>query len=67
MRGIYKGRKPSIDVAELQRLRGGEKLGPTAIALRLGIGRASVYRMFGKPASPASNSNWLFGCISLTV
>jgi len=43
-RGIYKGRKPSIDPAEIRRLRAEEKLGATAIAKRLGIGRASVYR-----------------------
>ncbi len=51
-RGVYKGRKPSIDVAEVQRLRIEEKLGPAAIARRLGIGRASVYRVLGmqKPA-----------------
>ena len=51
-RGVYKGRKPSIDVAEVRRLRTEEKLGPAAIARRLGIGRASVYRVLGvqKPA-----------------
>src|SRR5271167_3802267 len=47
-RGVYKGRKPSIDVTEIQRLRGEENLGPAAIARRLGIGRASVYRLLGK-------------------
>jgi len=52
-RGIYKGRKPSIDVAEVRRLRDDEKLGPAAIARRLGIGRASVYRVLGKPRAPA--------------
>jgi DNA invertase Pin-like site-specific DNA recombinase len=52
-RGIYKGRKPSIDAAEVRRLREQEKLGPAAIAKRLGIGRASVYRVLGKSASPA--------------
>jgi DNA invertase Pin-like site-specific DNA recombinase len=52
-RGIYKGRKPSIDAAEVRRLREQEKLGPTAIARRLGIGRASVYRVLGKSAPPA--------------
>ena len=46
-RGIYKGRKPSIDVAEVRRLRDQERLGPAAIARRLGIGRASVYRVLG--------------------
>ena len=52
-RGVYKGRKPSIDVAEVRRLRTEEKLGPTSIARRLGIGRASVYRVLGmqKPAA----------------
>jgi DNA invertase Pin-like site-specific DNA recombinase len=43
-RGVYRGRKPSIDAAEIKRLREQEGLGPTAIARRLGIGRASVYR-----------------------
>ena len=43
-RGVYRGRKPSIDPAEIHRLRVEEKLGATAIARRLGIGRASVYR-----------------------
>ena len=48
-RGIYKGRKPSTDVAAVRRLRDKEKLGPAAIARQLGIGRASVYRVLGKP------------------
>ena len=43
-KGIYKGRKPSIDAVEIRRLRHEEKLGATTIARRLGIGRASVYR-----------------------
>lgn len=48
--GVYKGRKPSIDAEEVRRLHrpaaeGGEGLGATAIAQRLGIGRASVYRV----------------------
>jgi DNA invertase Pin-like site-specific DNA recombinase len=48
--GVYKGkgRKPTVDVAEVRRLRETEKLGPAAIANRLGIGRASVYRVLGK-------------------
>jgi DNA invertase Pin-like site-specific DNA recombinase len=45
VKGVYKGRKASIDPAEVQRLSVEEKLGPTAIAKRLGIGRASVYRV----------------------
>lgn len=44
VRGVYRGRKPSIDSAEVQRLRIDEKLGATEIARRLGVGRASVYR-----------------------
>jgi DNA invertase Pin-like site-specific DNA recombinase len=47
-RGVYKGRKPSIDAFEVLRLRREEGLGPAAIARRLGIGRASVYRVLGK-------------------
>ena len=47
-RGVYRGRKPSIDAAEIRRLREQESLGATAIAERLGIGRASVYRVLGK-------------------
>ena len=46
-RGVYRGRKPRIDPAEVRRLREEEKLGPAAIARRLGIGRASVYRLLG--------------------
>ena len=46
-RGVYKGRRPQIDPAEVRRLREGEGLGPSAIARRLGIGRASVYRLLG--------------------
>jgi DNA invertase Pin-like site-specific DNA recombinase len=44
VKGVYKGRPSTIDpekIAELQE----EGLGPTAIAKRLGIGRASVYRL----------------------
>lgn len=44
-RGVYRGRKPSINAAEVRRLHVYEKLGATEIARRLGIGRASVYRV----------------------
>ena len=47
-RGVYKGRKPKIDSAVVNKLRYEEKLGPADIARRLGIGRASVYRVLGK-------------------
>lgn len=43
-KGVYKGRKPSIDVTEVHRLKD-EGMGATEIARRLGIGRASVYRV----------------------
>lgn len=56
-RGVYKGRKPSINVAEVRRLRTEEKLGPAAIARRLGIGRASVYRVLGTKKPSASSAN----------
>jgi len=46
-RSVYRGRKPSIDGTEIRRLREQDGLGPTAIARRLGIGRASVYRALG--------------------
>jgi len=45
--GVYKGRKPSIDVDAVRRLREQEGLGATAIAHRLGIARTSVYRVLG--------------------
>ena len=51
-KGIYKGRKPSIDPAQVRRLLEVEGLGPSASARRLGIGRASVYRVLaGKGGS----------------
>jgi DNA invertase Pin-like site-specific DNA recombinase len=49
VRGVYRGRKPSVDRAEIRRLRDQDGLGATAIARRLGIGRASVYRALGSP------------------
>lgn len=41
--GVYKGRKPSINVDQVRSLKA-EGIGPAEIARRLGIGRASVYR-----------------------
>ena len=41
--GVYKGRPASINPAQVQRLKA-EGWGPTQIARKLGIGRASVYR-----------------------
>jgi DNA invertase Pin-like site-specific DNA recombinase len=43
-RGVYRGRKPSVNTAEIQRLRLEDKLGATEIARRLGVCRATVYR-----------------------
>ena len=54
--GVYagKGRKPTVDTAELRRLKAEERLGPMAIARRLRIGRANVYRaLTEKPEAKA--------------
>ena len=42
-KGVYKGRKPTVDVVKVKELRD-SGLGASAIAKELGIGRASVYR-----------------------
>jgi DNA invertase Pin-like site-specific DNA recombinase len=47
--GVYKGRKPSIDLAKVEELKG-LGLGPTEIARKLKIGRASVYRVVAQRA-----------------
>ncbi|UNK24788.1 recombinase family protein [Yersinia intermedia] len=52
-RGVYRRRKPSIDPAEVYRLYVDEKMGATAIARQLGIGRASVYRALDNYGQPA--------------
>lgn len=44
LRGAYKGRKKAINNTEIRRLRFEEKLRPTDISRKLGIGRTSVYR-----------------------
>jgi DNA invertase Pin-like site-specific DNA recombinase len=44
-KGVYKGRKPTVDPAEVARLAEDEKLGMTAVARRLGVTRQSVYRV----------------------
>ena len=49
-RGVYKGRPASIDAAKVAALKA-EGLGATEIAKRLGVGRASIYRVL------ASTSN----------
>ena len=45
-KGVYKGRKPSVDVQKVKELRD-NGLGASAIAKELRIGRASVYRALG--------------------
>ena len=42
-KGVYRGRKPSIDSVKVRSLKAGG-LGATAIAKELGISRVSVYR-----------------------
>ena len=48
--GVYRGRKPSIDADKARALQA-EGLGPTEIAARMGIGRASVYRVLSSAAA----------------
>ena len=42
-RGVYKGRKPSVDAAKVRALRDGG-MRPSAIAREMGIGRTTVWR-----------------------
>ena len=42
-RGVYRGRKPTVDAARIRALRA-SGLGPTAIAREMGISRITVYR-----------------------
>jgi len=48
-KGVYKGRPPTIEAGKVAALKA-EGLGPTEIAAKLGIGRASVYRALGAHA-----------------
>lgn len=50
-KGVYKGRKPTVDPDEVARLMEVEKLGMTAVARRLGVTRQSVYRVRRKSAA----------------
>jgi DNA invertase Pin-like site-specific DNA recombinase len=43
-KGVYRGRRPTISPEQVKRLKN-EGLGGSEIARRLGIGRASVYRL----------------------
>ena len=47
-RGVYTGRRPTINPEEVRRLHTEEKLSPSAIARRLGIARSSVYRILSE-------------------
>lgn len=49
--GVYKGRKPSVDAATVRSLHQ-QGVGPTEIANRLKIGRASVYRAIRPSQDP---------------
>lgn len=44
-KGVYRGRKPSIDVSKVKSLQD-QGMTPTAIAKELKIARSSVYRVF---------------------
>ncbi|PWC67023.1 integrase [Azospirillum sp. TSH7] len=44
--GVYKGRPPAISMEEVRKLKA-DGLGGSEIAKRLGISRASVYRLLG--------------------
>lgn len=44
--GVYRGRPKSVDDAEIRRLLG-EGVGPTDVAKRMKVGRATVYRIKG--------------------
>ena len=44
--GVYTGRKPSVPVDEVKRLKD-QGVSPSEIARKLGVGRTSVYRALG--------------------
>lgn len=50
----YRGRPTTIDAGRVRHLRDVEKLGASEIARRLGIGRASVYRVLGEAGADSS-------------
>jgi len=47
-KGVYKGRPRSIDATKVKALLA-EGAGASAVAKKLGIGRASVYRVLRQP------------------
>ena len=46
-KGVYKGRKPSVDPARVRKLRD-EGMRPSEIARQLGVARTTVWRALGK-------------------
>jgi hypothetical protein len=56
--GVYKGRPPSIDSARVREMKA-QGHGPAAIAKRLKIGRASVYRVLSMAQVPNTNKGLL--------
>ncbi|MCE6967137.1 recombinase family protein [Cereibacter sphaeroides] len=52
-RGVYKGRKPTVDVARIRALRA-SGVGPTAIAREMGISRITVYRALTAESEPVA-------------
>ncbi|ARE39230.1 Site-specific recombinase, resolvase family [Rhodovulum sp. P5] len=64
--GKYKGRKPTAQAKadEVRKLRA-EGVGATEIARRLGIGRASVYRIMGGSPERPSNIRQAFANLKL--
>lgn len=44
-KGVYRGRRATIDPSEIRKLHEEDKLGRSAIAKHLGIARSSVYRV----------------------
>ena len=49
-KGVYKGRKPTVDVERVRQLHA-EGLGPSKIAAQLKVSRSSVYRALGAERS----------------
>ena len=57
-KGVYKGRKRSIDVETVNRMRN-QGMGATAIARQLGIDRTSVYRVLKDSPDSGIKKGWL--------
>jgi hypothetical protein len=54
---VYKGRKLSLNAAEVLQLRYEEGLGPTIIASRPGYQRVSTYHVLGKQTAGVVTGN----------